>query len=197
MNGSVGTIGLTGGIASGKSTVGRMLRERGFTVIDADRIVAELYEPGAAGSRAVERLFGEELLTDGGAVDRAAVSERVFGNEEDRRRLEEAIHPMVRSRFEELAAECEGPAVLEATLLVEAGWDDAFDAVITVEAPREIRLERAVARGLSRAEAESRLRAQGPSEDRRRAADFVIENDGSLEDLERRVEAIVDGLENV
>jgi dephospho-CoA kinase len=189
--GRVRSVGLTGGIAAGKSTVGRMLEERGFTVVDADRLVASLYEPGGEGSRAVRDLFGPELLTGSGAVDREAVARRVFRDAAARRRLEAAIHPLVRRRFEEIAARTEGIAVLEATLLVEAGWGEGFDALITVEAPRETRIGRAVARGLSRQEAEARLRAQGRSEDRRRAADFVIENDGSLVDLERRVDAVV------
>ena len=188
------TLGLTGGLASGKSTVARMLRERGVTVVDADRIVAELYEPGAEGARAVARLFGERFLTANGAVDRTAVAERVFANDEDRRRLEDAIHPLVRRRFEDLARETEGLVALEATLLVEAGWADAFDALITVEAPRDVRLQRAVDRGLSHEEADSRLRAQGAGDARRAAADYVIDNDGTLEDLERRVDEVLASL---
>lgn len=185
------TVGLTGGIASGKSTVGRLLAARGFRVVDADRVVATLYEAGGEGARVVGDLFGAECLAPSGAVDRAAVAERVFADPEARRRLEAAIHPLVRRRFEEIASQTEGPTVLEATLLVEAGWGDVFDALITVEAPRALRIERAVARGLTRGEAEARLAAQGSSAARREAADFVIENEGTLEELERRVDEVV------
>ncbi|HRC87049.1 MAG TPA: dephospho-CoA kinase, partial [Thermoanaerobaculia bacterium] len=140
-------LGLTGGLASGKSTVGRWLSDLGYRVVDADRLVAELYRPGEAGSRKVAELFGADYLDAAGAVDRARLAGLVFHDPAARRRLEEAIHPLVRARFAELAAGSERPAVLEATLLVEAGYAPDFDAVVSVEAPEAIRLERAIARG--------------------------------------------------
>ena len=183
-------VGLTGGLASGKSTVARLLRERGATVVDADRLVAELYEPESPGARVAAELFGPEILDARGAVDRARLAEVVFSDPAARRRLEVAIHPLVRERFAALAQRQDGVVVLEATLLVEAGYAPDFDRVITVEADPEVRLQRAVERGMDEAEARRRLRAQGDGAARRDAADVVITNDGDVEALERQVDAL-------
>ena len=184
-------VGLTGGLAAGKSTVAALLAELGCTVVDADRLVAELYRPGEPGAAAVADLFGREALAADGGVDHRALAARVFADPAARRRLEAAIHPLVRERFRATAAAATGIVVLEATLLVEAGWADAFDAVVTVEAPRELRLARAIARGSSPEEAERRLVAQGDGEARRAAADHVLTNDGDTEALRRQVGELV------
>ncbi len=180
-------VGLTGGLASGKSTVARLLAQAGCTVIDADRVVAELYRPGAPGSRAVEEIFGSEALTEDGAVDRPKVAEKVFADPQARHRLEAAIHPLVRRRTAELLAAADGIVVYEATLLVEAGRADDFDTVISVEADSELRLQRAVQRGMEEAAAKARLVAQGDGETRRARADRILSNDGTPKDLERAV----------
>ncbi len=184
-------IGLTGGLASGKSTVARLLAAAGFLVVDADRLVAELYAPGEAGARLVAELFGSEYLAPDGAVDRARLAGLVFADPAARRRLEAAIHPLVRRRFAELAAVSSVPTVLEATLLVEAGYAPDFDLVVTIEADPARRLERAVRRGLPAAEARARLAAQGDGAVRRQAAHLTIENDGDLASLEAQVMALV------
>lgn len=184
-------IGLTGGLASGKSTVARLLAERGFIVVDADRLVAELYQPGEAGAAAVRELFGPEYLDAAGAVDRSRLAQLVFRDEAARRRLEGAIHPLVRRRFAELAASARSPIVLEATLLVEAGYGPDFDLVVSVEADPALRRERAITRGLSPEEADRRLEAQGSGETRRAAAQRVIVNEGSLAELEAEVDKLV------
>lgn len=184
-------VGLTGGLAAGKSTVARLLGELGCTVVDADRLVAELYRPGGAGVARVAELFGGAVLAPDGAVDHRALAARAFADPQARGRLEAAIHPLVRDRFRALAAAAQGIVVLEATLLVEAGWADAFDVVVTVEAPRELRLARAVARGLSREEAERRLAAQGDGEARRAGADRVVVNDGDTAALRAKVVELV------
>jgi dephospho-CoA kinase len=183
-------IGLTGGLASGKSTVARLLAARGATVVDADRLVAELYEPGQPGARAAAELFGPAVLDRRGAVDRARLAGVVFPDPEARRRLERAIHPLVRERFAELARDAEGVVVLEATLLVEAGYGPDFDQVVTVEADPEVRIARAVARGMPEVEARRRLLAQGEGEARRAGADRTIHNHGDLAELERQVDAL-------
>lgn len=183
-------VGLTGGLAGGKSTVARLLAERGATVVDADRLVAELYEPGEPGAELVAELFGDRLLDRRGAVDRPALASIVFSDPEARRRLEAAVHPLVRRRFADLARATGGVVVLEATLLVEAGYGPDFDLVVTVEADEEVRLRRAVERGMDEAEAAARLAAQGSGEARRAAADRTIRNDGDLADLERRVDEL-------
>jgi dephospho-CoA kinase len=184
-------IGLTGGLASGKSTVAGWLRDAGFLVVDADRVVAELYQPGAAGSAAVRDLFGPEFLNEQGGVDHARVAARVFGDPEARKALEKAIHPLVRQRFAEMAAQTEGIVVLEATLLVEAGYVPNFDLVITVECDGETRLRRAIARGMSQEAARARLLAQGDGEERRRAAHRRIDNCDDLPHLRRQVDDLI------
>ncbi|HKI01617.1 MAG TPA: dephospho-CoA kinase [Thermoanaerobaculia bacterium] len=190
-------VGLTGGLASGKSTVARWLRDEGFQVLDADQLVAELYEPGGAGAAAAAALFGAEVLDTRGAVDRAKVAARVFSDPEARRALEAAVHPLVRRRFEELAAVAPKTIVLEATLLVEAGYTPMFDFVVTVESPCELRLQRAIQRGMDETAARARLLAQGDGEDRRKAAHRVIDNSGDLGHLRHQVDELVGELERL
>lgn len=188
------TVGLTGGIASGKSTVARRLDDAGFTVVDADRLVAELHGPGQPGARAVGELFGPGCLDAAGATDKAAVAARVFADPAARGRLEAALFPLVRQRFRELATAEPGIAVLEATKLVEAGFAPDFDVVVTVEAPVEVRIARAVARGLSPSEARARLAAQTDEATRRAAADEVIDNAGTVAELDRATDALAERL---
>ncbi|HEX9943385.1 MAG TPA: dephospho-CoA kinase [Thermoanaerobaculia bacterium] len=184
-------VGLTGGLGSGKSTVAAWLRDAGFEVIDADRLVAELYQPGGDGAAAVRALFGPEMLDGRGGVDHAKVAARVFSDPKARRVLESAVHPLVRKRFEELAAKARDVIVLEATLLVEAGYASSFDLIVTVEAPCELRLERAVARGMDEESARARLLAQGDGEERWEAAHRVIDNSGDLDHLRRQVDELI------
>jgi dephospho-CoA kinase len=189
-------VGLTGGLASGKSTVAGWLRDAGVQVVDADRLVAELYRPGAAGTEAARRLFGDGVLTAEGGVDHAALAARVFSDPAARRALEQAIHPLVRRRFEEIAATPAAPPtpppiVLEATLLVEAGYGPGFDLIVTLEGDPEVRLRRAVARGLDAAAARARLAAQGDGARRRQGAHRVLDNDGTVADLRRQVDALI------
>ena len=229
-------VGLTGGLASGKSTVAGWLRDAGFQVIDADRLVAELYRPGEPGAAAARELFGDAVLAPAGGVDHAALAARVFADEAARGALERAIHPLVRRRFEEIAAAPPPPPttatapppttapptpaatpppqaavpptpaavpptpsaaapppilVLEATLLVEAGYGPGFDLIVTVEGDPAARLRRAVARGLDERSARARLAAQGDGARRRQGAHRVIENDGSLAGLRRQVDELI------
>ena len=185
-------VGLTGGIASGKSTVGAMLAELGCVVTDADALVAELYQPGEPGARAVADLFGPRMLKPDGSVDKEALGQTVFADPASRKRLEQAIHPLVGQRYlEVLAAASDGAIVVfEVPLLAEGGGRGRYDAVVTVEAPEELRLDRAVERGLDRAQAEARMAAQATGDQRRAAADFTIENTGSLDALSERVETV-------
>ena len=184
-------VGITGGMASGKSTVVRWLGEAGFQVVDADRIVAELYAPGGKGAAAVRELFGDGTLKEDGSVDHPAVAAIVFADPAARKRLEAAIHPLVHQRFAEIAAAATGVVVYEATLLVESGGYRAFDLVLSVEAPEDRRLEWAIARGMDEAAARSRLEAQGDGAERRARAHRILENDGSLDDLRGKVDVLV------
>lgn len=185
-------IGLTGGLASGKSTVARHLEAAGFVVVDADRLVEQLYRPGEPGAQAVEALFGSGYLDSAGGVDKERLAGRVFSDGEARARLEQVIHPLVRARFADLAAQAHGVIVLEATRLVEAGYAADFDLVVTVEADAAARLARAVDRGMAADDAAARLAAQGDGARRRGASHEVIENSGDLAGLERNTHRLVE-----
>ena len=184
-------VGLTGGLASGKSTVAGWLRDAGFQVVDADRLVAELHQAGGEGAAAVRALFGPEMLNERGGVDHTKVAARVFKDPEARFALESAVHPLVRKKFEELVAKAQDIIVLEATLLVEAGYAPGFDLIVTVEAPCELRYQRAVSRGLDPDSARGRLLAQGDGEQRRNAAHRILDNSGDLAHLRRQADELM------
>ncbi len=187
-------VGLTGGIASGKSTVGRLMAEAGCTVTDADRLVAELHQSGEAGSRQVAELFGSEYLDEHGATNREKLAELVFGDDEARTQLEAALHPLVGKRFAELVERSSGLVVFEATLLVETGGYRNFDALVVVVADAELRVQRAIERGLDESQARARLAAQATDEQRLEVADFVIRNESTLDDLAASTRSTVTAL---
>ena len=187
-------VGLTGGLAGGKSTVAAWLRDAGFQVVDADRLVAELHRPGGEGAKAVRELLGAGYLHADGGVDREKVAAKVFADAESRRALERAMFPLVRQRFEEIASQATGVVVLEATLLVEAGFAPSFDLVVTVECDAEARLRRAVARGMDEAAARARLLAQGDGEGRRAAAHRLLDNCCDLGFLRNQVDELIEEL---
>ncbi|HEX2893183.1 MAG TPA: dephospho-CoA kinase [Marmoricola sp.] len=186
-------VGLTGGIASGKSTVSAILRELGAVVIDADVLAREVVARGTPGLDAVVAEFGTELLTADGELDRAAMGALVFGDEDARRRLEAIVHPLVFERI--VALETDAPAgavvVHDIPLLAESGRADTFDAVVVVDAPQAVQVERMVRdRGWTEADALARIAAQAAPEDRRAIATYLIENTGTREELRRQVEKI-------
>ena len=186
-------VGLTGGIGAGKSAVAQRLAQLGAVVIDADVLSREVVAPGTEGLAEVVAAFGTEVLAADGSLDRPALGKLVFGDEPARRRLESIIHPRVRVRTAELIAAAPPDAVVvnDVPLLVEAGYRDRFQLVLVVQAPLSVRIERLVdTRGMSRAEAESRIAAQATDEQRREVADVVIDNDGTLDDLRARVDAV-------
>ncbi|MGZ5403479.1 MAG: dephospho-CoA kinase [Nocardioides sp.] len=186
-------VGLTGGVASGKSTVSAMLAELGAVVIDADQLAREVVAPGTDGLTEVVAEFGPEVLTADGALDRPAMGAIVFADEARRRALEEIIHPRVRERGAEIeaAAAAEAVVVHDIPLLAETGQSAAFDAVIVVDVPVETQLERMVElRGMTRKDAESRVAAQASREDRLAIATHVVDNTGTLEQLRARVDAV-------
>ena len=183
-------IGLTGGIGSGKSTVSGLLVERGAVLVDADRIAREVLEPGTPGLAAVVEAFGEGVLSADGSLDRAALAAVVFTDDGARRRLDALVHPLVRQRSAELVAAAPDDAVLvnDVPLLVETGQAGSYDLVVVVEAERETRVARLVARGLTEADARARITAQATDEQRRAVADVVLDNSGSLEQLAAQVD---------
>lgn len=183
-------VGLTGGVASGKSTVAGMLTDLGAVVIDADAIAREVVAAGTPGLAAVVAEFGEELLTPDGELDRPAMGSLVFHDESARRRLEAIVHPLVFERYaEQEAAAPEGALVVhDIPLLVESGRASEFDAVVVVDVPRELQVERMLRdRGWSLVDAEARIAAQATREQRLAVATHVIENTGTLDELRARV----------
>jgi dephospho-CoA kinase len=190
-------VGLTGGVGSGKSTVSAMLAELGAVVIDADLLAREVVAPGSEGLAAVVEAFGPTVLTATGELDRPALGAVVFADEAARGRLEAIIHPLVRARGAELeaAAPAEAVVVHDIPLLAETGQADAFDAVVVVDVPVEVQMERMVRlRGMSPQEAQSRIAAQATREQRRAVATYVIDNTGTLEDLRDRVAEVFEAL---
>jgi dephospho-CoA kinase len=183
-------VGLTGGIASGKSTVSRMLSDLGAVIIDSDLIAREVVEPGTEGLKEVVATFGTEILTEDGALDRPKVGAIVFADPDKRKALEAIIHPRVFLRAIEIDEAAGEHAVIvnDIPLLAETNQADRFDAVVVVDVPTELQVERMVRdRGMSVEEAESRIAAQATREQRLAIATYVIENTGTLEDLEQRV----------
>jgi dephospho-CoA kinase len=186
-------IGLTGGIASGKSTVSARLAELGAVVIDSDRLAREVVGPGTPGLAAVIAEFGDGVVADDGTLDRSALGRLVFADPEARRRLEAIVHPLVRSRATELEAAAPGGSVIvqDVPLLVEAGLADQFDIVVVVDVDDEVQRGRLRdLRGLSEAEADSRIRAQATRRERLAAADRVIDNSGSPDELRAAVDRL-------
>ncbi len=186
-------IGLTGGIGAGKSVVARRLAELGAVVIDADQLAREVVARGTEGLAEVRKLFGDDVITPDGSLDRPAVAARVFGDEAARRRLEEIIHPRVRQATAERIAAAAPDAVVvnDVPLLVEAGLSDTFDLVVVVEAPDRVRISRLVRdRGMTQQQASERIAAQASAEQRRAVADVVLDNSGDIEALNAQVDKL-------
>ncbi|MBI3127463.1 MAG: dephospho-CoA kinase [Candidatus Tectomicrobia bacterium] len=192
-------IGLTGGIASGKSEVSRVLARRGIPVIDADLIARELAAPGSDALREIAEAFGEGVLAPGGGLDRTRLGEIVFADETRRRRLEAILHPRIRAeqdrRLHDLEQGGAPIAVVDAALMIEGGGWRRFDLLVVVNSREEDQIARLRRRnGLDEAAALARVRAQMPLAEKVKYAHRVVENRGSLEDLETQAEALADWL---
>ncbi|MER8069564.1 dephospho-CoA kinase [Streptomyces sp. NPDC094034] len=186
-------LGLTGGIGAGKSEVSRLLTSYGAVLIDSDRIAREVVEPGTPGLAAVVAEFGPGVLTPDGALDRPKLGGIVFGDPDRLRALNAIVHPLVRARSAELekAAGPDSIVVHDVPLLVENGMAALYDVVVVVDASPETQLDRLVRlRGMAETEARKRMAAQATREERRAAADVVIDNDGPLERLEPQVRRV-------
>jgi dephospho-CoA kinase len=185
-------VGLTGGIASGKTLVAAELAARGAIIIDADVLAREVVEPGTPALAAIVERFGPQVILDG-QLNRAWLAEIVFADPLARRDLELIVHPAVRARAAELerAAGIAAVVVHVIPLLVETGQQQEFDFVVTVDVDQETQIHRLMARsGFSRAEAEARIAAQASREDRKIAADVVLDNTGSVAQLRDQVAAL-------
>ncbi len=186
-------VGLTGGVASGKSTVSALLAELGAVVIDADLLAREVVAPGTEGLAEVVAAFGEEVLAPDGSLDRPAMGAIVFADESRRRVLEGIIHPRVRARAAEIEASAPQGAVVvhDIPLLTETGQAGAFDAVVVVDVPVEVQVGRMVdLRGMTPEDAQARVAAQATREERLAVATYVIDNGGTLEALRARVDEV-------
>jgi dephospho-CoA kinase len=189
------TIGLVGGIASGKSLVAEMLVDLGAALLDGDRTGHAVLAEDAEVHQALRERWGQAVFSADGSVNRSAIAKRVFGEgsdaDLDRRFLESLLHPRIRQRLDRLREKCraEGkPAVvLDAPILLEAGWGPICDVVLMVDCPRELRLQRALRRGWSEEQFVRREQAQWPVDEKRRAADVVIQNGGSETELHHAV----------
>lgn len=185
-------VGLTGGIATGKSTVAAMFAARGAAVVDADRIAHVLQEPGRACYRQIVEAFGSEVLDGSGRIDRHHLAARVFADPAARKRLESIMHPAIREacRAEVRAAAATGRRIclVDAALILETGQGDRFHKIVLVSAPEDVQVGRLVqTRGLTEAEARQRLQSQWTTAAKAACADFVIDNGGDLPATEAQV----------
>lgn len=187
-------IGLTGGIATGKSTVSQMLERRGAALVDADRIAREVVEPGQAPLRQIAERFGQAVLNEDGTLNRRKLGQIVFSDEAERKALEAITHPAIRALMKERMArlEAERPdrlVVVDVPLLFESKLQSLFEQVLVVYVPRSVQLARLMERdGLAEEEARKRLDAQMDIEDKKRLADYVIDNSAGLAETEEQIE---------
>lgn len=191
--------GLTGGIASGKSSVGKRLRKRGVPVVDADEIARDVVLPGTAGLREIVATFGSTMLSAEGTLDRKKLGAEVFGNPDKLRTLNAIIHPKITqvtmARAAELASKGEAIACYEAALLVENGVADMFRPLVVVAVSHDVQIERLVSRDQCTAgEAAQRIAAQLPLESKTRIADYVISNDGTPAELTSEADRVLDSI---
>jgi phosphopantetheine adenylyltransferase/dephospho-CoA kinase len=193
-------IGLTGGIASGKSTVTRFFRDHNVPVIDADLLGHRTYEPGTDTFNAVVAAFGDELVAPDGTIDRRVLGAKVFGKPDELKRLTDIVWPGIRKLASEELAEYEAAGndivVLEAAVLFEAGWEDLVHDIWVVVVEPELAVQRLASRnGLDPEAARARIASQLSNAERVARADVVIENNGSLEALEQRIREVWDQLQ--
>ncbi len=187
------TVGLTGGIGAGKSAVAELLASYGAVIVDSDAIAREVVEPGTPGLAAVVAEFGQEVLAADGSLDRARLGGIVFADDERRRALNAIVHPLVRERSAALQAAAGPDAIVvnDVPLLTENGLAGLYDVVVVVDAAPATRLDRLVRlRGMAEDEARARMAAQATREERLAVADIVVDNDGTPEELARRVREV-------
>jgi dephospho-CoA kinase len=183
---------LTGGVGSGKSTVARLLAERGAIIIDADILAREVVEPGTPGLAAIVAAFGTDILDGDGRLDRPKLAAIVFSDNSRRAQLNEIVHPLVRRRSHEVETSAPAGSVVvhDIPLLLEADRAKEFQFIVVVQAKVETKLARLAERGMAEADARERMAAQASDEERRAIADVVLMNDGSMEELSAQVDEL-------
>jgi dephospho-CoA kinase len=185
-------IALTGGIASGKTAVSDRFASRGATVVDTDRIARDVVQPGRPGLNGLIEVFGEAIVDASGHLNRPVLRERIFADASARARVNAVLHPLIEAAAREAIADADGPyVILVVPLLVETGLFGDADRVLVVDVPESVQLDRLTARdGVGRDQARAALAAQATREQRLAVADDVIENSGSLTDLDVQVERL-------
>ncbi|KAA0965174.1 dephospho-CoA kinase [Sporosarcina sp. ANT_H38] len=189
-------IGLTGSIASGKSTVSKMLQKKGFPIVDADEIAHLVVEPGSPVLLEISRVFGQGILRADGSLNREKMGERIFGNVEERQKLNSIIHPAIRKEMmrqkEQWISTGSNTVIMDIPLLFESGLQSFVDKIIVVSVTPEIQKERLIARNvLSEEEADARIRSQLPMDEKELRADAVLHNNGPVEDTESQLTEVL------
>ncbi|MGC8604029.1 MAG: dephospho-CoA kinase [Desulfomonilaceae bacterium] len=196
------TVGLTGGIASGKSAVSRIIRDRGIPVICADELAREVVKPGSSGLGEITNIFGNTVILPDGSLNRTELARIVFSDPAKRKILESIIHPRVLSEKERLSRQYKQQGnnivVVDVPLLFEARWETDFDLVILVYAPQKLQKQRLLKRDkISVEEASARLRAQMDIESKKALADIIIDNSGPISDTETQVDSVINKLKSI
>lgn len=191
-------VGVTGSLGSGKSTLCRLLAERGYAVIDADQTSRAVTAPGGPALEELQAVFGDDILNAAGELDRAVLARRAFIDPATRDRLQAILHPRIRAALaaaiDELGRAGHGVVVIEAAMILEGGHQDFYDMLVVVTAPQPAKLERAAERGMDRAEAARRLALQWSDDRKAAAADWVVENDDDRTALAREADRLSAGI---
>jgi dephospho-CoA kinase len=190
-------IGLTGSIASGKSTVSNMLKEKGYPIVDADKIARQVVEPGTPVIKEIAEHFGDEVLNEDGSLNREKLGERIFKNEEERKKLNSIIHPAIRNEMirqkEQWISKGAGTVILDIPLLFESKLQSFVEKIIVVSVTPEIQKQRLIARNeLNEQEAADRINSQLLMVEKEAGADAVIDNNGTIEETKMQVETLLD-----
>jgi len=189
-------IALTGGIGSGKSTVASEWVQLGATEIDADLLAREVVEPGTVGLNLVLEAFGKDLLLPDGSLNRGELAKRAFSSENERKRLEAILHPLIQQLALQRVSQSQGVTVYTIPLLVETKSPLSFDKVVTISCPEDVRIERLIRKGFSRDEALRRIAAQANDEQRKARADLVIDSDCTIDELRTKAREVFMDLVN-
>lgn len=185
-------VGITGTMAAGKSTLSQKIKDMGYPIYDTDKMVHHYYEPNGVLYKDLIKTFGQDILAADKQIDRQKLAKLVFSSHDNLNKLEKLVFPTVLKEMNELAGNRDTLIFFEVPLLFEAGMEDFFDKIIVVDANQEVRIQRAMQRGLSRQDVLKRMARQWPAEKKRAKADFVLDNSGDLKSFEKEIEDLLD-----